>query len=65
MLLQLWSIPAVKGALSGAVVLAGHDLYTWSQSDDPFNWRKAIKKWLGGALVGSGLFGLASGMGGS
>ena len=49
--------PFVRGAGIGFVVAAGHDVWTWSQSEDPFIWTKAIKRWVGGAIVGSGLLG--------
>lgn len=52
------AVPAIHGALAGAGIMAGHDLYTWSQSEDPFNLQKALKKWFGGALAGSSLFGV-------
>ena len=39
---------AVSGFLSAFIV----DVHAWSASDDPFNWAKAAKRWIAGAVSG-------------
>lgn len=56
----LLSFGIVRGALTGAGGAVIADIMAWTRADDekaPFNWRVARKRWIAGAIVGSGLGG--------
>ena len=44
----------VAGAISGFVSALLVDLHAWADTEDAaFNWRKAFKRWVGGAISGA------------
>ena len=53
------SLGFVRGALTGAGGAFIADVMAWSRcaEDVPYNWRVARKRWIAGAVVGSGLGG--------
>ena len=53
----IWQIGPVKGAIVGGAMAFGWDLVRWSASDDPFNFKKSLKRVVGGAVMGTGFFG--------
>ncbi len=50
----------IAGAVSGFVSAFLVDLHAWSTSDAPYDWTKALKRWVAGAVSGSAA---AAGMG--
>lgn len=44
----------IVGALGGLIAAVGVDLHAWG-GGEPFNWRKAISRWIGGAIGGAAL----------
>ena len=52
--------PMVRGALTGFATAIGVDLHAWYTSDGPveWNWNKALKRYVGGIIGGSGVNGL-------
>jgi hypothetical protein len=51
------NVPVLKqigiGALSGFLSAFVVDVHAWSTSDEPFNWLKAVKRWVSGAITGA------------
>lgn len=51
--------PTLVGALTGFITALAVDLHAWADSDADFNWKKAAKRWvagaIGGATVGAGV----------
>jgi hypothetical protein len=50
--------PMVRGALTGAGAAFIVDVQIWARTKDTdpaFNWRTASKRWIAGAITGSGL----------
>lgn len=50
----------IAGAVSGFVSAFLVDLHAWSQSEEKYNWTKAFKRWVAGAVSGAAA---AAGMG--
>lgn len=50
---------AFKLSFAGFLTAAGVDLHTYSEAPEgaPFNWKKALARWIGGAITGSGIGG--------
>ena len=50
---------AFKLSFAGFVTAAGVDLHAYADAPDGtvFNWKKAIARWIGGAITGSGIGG--------
>lgn len=48
---------AFKLSFAGFMTAAGVDLHTYSESPEgsKFNWGKALARWVGGAITGSGI----------
>jgi len=48
---------AFKLSFAGFITAAGVDLHAYSTAPDDslFNWKKAMARWLGGAITGSGI----------
>ncbi len=43
----------ISGAVSGFLAAFLVDLQIWSKSDAPFDWKKASKRWIAGAVSGA------------
>jgi hypothetical protein len=55
----LWALPAVRGAVGGFGVAFAIDIQSWlrhKQAEPKFDWEVAVKRWILGAITGSGLF---------
>jgi hypothetical protein len=50
----------IAGAVSGFVSAFLVDLHAWAKSDEAYNWSKASKRWVAGAVSGAAA---ASGLG--
>lgn len=48
---------AFKLSFAGFMTAAGVDLHVYSESVEGsvFNWKKALARWVGGAITGSGI----------
>lgn len=45
--------PILKGAITGFVIAAGVDLHAYAQGTGPFDFKKAIARWIAGAITGA------------
>lgn len=42
----------IVGAVSGLMAAVAVDLHAWGGGES-FNWRKAVSRWIGGAITGA------------
>lgn len=56
-LLAIIHSTAFKLSFAGFITAAGVDLHTYSEAPEgtSFNWKKALARWIGGAITGSGI----------
>lgn len=51
----------IAGAVSGFAAAFVVDIHAWSSGDGAYNWAKAAKRWIAGAVSGAAM---AAGLGG-